>query len=418
MISRIKGTQDVLNLTVFNNVIGQIKNHLALYSFIEIQTPLIESLDLFQRSLGQDTDVVSKEMFVIESRQQNDSSERICLRPEMTASMVRAFNENGIQQVPWKVFSYGPCFRYERPQKGRYRQFNQISMEIIGASSIGYDAQFITMLDRFFNHMLQEIDYTLEINFLGCSDDRIVFTDALRIFLNNSSGICSQCQERKERNIMRIFDCKNSVCKDMYLNAPIITDYLCDCCGGDWHQLQEYLKALSVNYIHRPTLVRGLDYYNKTVFEFASNSLGAQNAFCGGGRYNNLAKELGAKEDQPSIGAAIGVERFLLLLEACKNESDASLPASLFSLVMPMTIAQHTQALLIADMVRADGLQSEVLLEGSIKSMFRKADKLGATYVLIIGETEQQNKIVKIKNMKSGHEQEVPYDQIIHYLKQ
>ena len=417
MIQKVKGTQDFLDVTVFNFIVKTIKKHLSRYNFTEIQTPLIEYLDLFQRSLGEHTEVVSKEMFVIESRQESGDG-RMCLRPEMTASTVRAFNENSIQQLPWKVFSYGPCFRYERPQKGRYRQFHQITMEIIGSASISQDVHFITMLDRFFEHILHGVTYELNINFLGCTDDRAAFIQTLKNFLNSDSahGICNQCQYRKEHNVMRVFDCKNSACHAIYRNAPQITDNLCQSCAQEWQQLQQQLVALSVNYVHRSTLVRGLDYYNKTVFEFVSNSLGAQDAFCGGGRYNQLVQQLGAREDHPSVGAAIGIERLMLLLELVRSTLPIEKSCPLH-VIIPMGSEQHGMALALADMLQAEGLKVDVLVDGSVKSMMRKANKLGAACMLVLGETEQHNKTVMIKNMATGEDVSVEQNAVVEFLK-
>jgi histidyl-tRNA synthetase len=417
MIQKVKGTQDFLDVTLFNFVITKIKKHLAQYNFTEIQTPLIEYLDLFQRSLGEHTEVVSKEMFVMESRQES-SDGRMCLRPEMTASTVRAFNENGIQQLPWKVFSYGPCFRYERPQKGRYRQFHQITMEIIGSASISQDAQFITMLDRFFQHILHGVSYELNINFLGCSDDRAAFIQTLKNFLNSErgKGICSQCLYRKEHNVMRVFDCKSAQCQALYQNAPRITDSLCQCCSQEWQQLRQQLSVLSVTYVHRSTLVRGLDYYNKTVFEFVSKNLGAQDAFCGGGRYNQLAQQLGAREDQPSVGAAIGIERLMLLLELVGDKLPIEHNGPLH-VIIPMSIEQHDMALMLADALRVENMRVDVLVDGSVKSMMRKANKLNAAFMLVLGETEQQNKTVMIKNMVTGEDVSVGHNVALEFLK-
>lgn len=417
MIPRVKGTQDCIDLILFNFVIAESKKHLLRYHFTEIQTPIIEYLDLFQRSLGQHTDVVSKEMFIIESRQESDE-ERICLRPEITAPTMRTFIDSSIQQTPWKVFSYGPCFRYERPQKGRFRQFNQITMEIIGATSIAQDVQFIMMLDRFFHETLHIASYSLVINFLGCFQDRIQFRAILKKFMDSpqAQGVCTQCQERKERNILRIYDCKNSDCQAMYRSAPRMTDHLCVECDQEWKQLQQQLSLLSVSYVHKPTLVRGLDYYNKTVFEFVSKNLGAQDTFCGGGRYNQLAKELGAAQDFPSIGAAIGIERLLLLLEPYKERLALPVLPPLH-IIIPLSGEQHALALLLADTVRSHDLCVDVLFEGSLKSMMRKASKLGAAYVLILGETEQQTKKVVVKNMVTGQEESVEQIAVVECLK-
>src|SRR5579863_516254 len=266
MIPRVKGTQDFIDLRLFNVIIDLIKKHLIRYHFSEIQTPIIEHLDLFNRSLGLETDVVSKEMFLIESRLSDGAlvksgnegdEDRICLRPEGTAATVRAFVDNRIQTVPWKVFSYGPMFRYERPQKGRYRQFHQINMEIIGSGAIAEDVDYIVMLDRFFQEVLTINNYALVINFLGCSDDRKEYIKILKAFLETDEHmaiICEQCKERKERNILRIFDCKNPQCQQLYQKAPLITDHLCASCVVEWQQLQLQLSLLSVSYVHRPTL--------------------------------------------------------------------------------------------------------------------------------------------------------------------
>lgn len=418
MIPRVKGTQDFIDCTLFNFIIDSIKKHLSLYRFTEIKTPILESVDLFVRSLGTHTDVVSKEMFLIESRQES-SEDRICLRPEGTAPIVRAFNEHHIQTVPWKVFAWGPMFRYERPQKGRFRQFHQVTMEIIGAGSVGEDVQFITMLDRFFHEALKINNYALVLNFLGCSSDREKYLIILKKFMDKPEiveHICDQCKERKNHNIMRIFDCKNIQCQELYKTAPHIADNLCAECAQEWQDLQNQLLLLSVSYAYKPTLVRGLDYYNKTVFEFVSKDLGAQDTFCGGGRYNQLVKELGNKQDYPAIGAAFGMERLMLLLEPLREQ--LHIPhAPALHMIIPMTPAQHTLALLLADELRAHNICTDIILEGSMKSMMRKASSLGATFALIIGETEQQNHTVMIKNMTTGTEESVAQIDVVNYLR-
>lgn len=418
MIPRVKGTQDFIDCTLFNFIIDTIKKHLTNYHFTEIQTPIIESVDLFLRSLGQHTDVVSKEMFIIEPRQEG-SDDRICLRPEGTAPTVRAFNDNRIQTTPWKVFSYGPMFRYERPQKGRFRQFHQVTMEIIGSGAVAEDVQFIAMLDRFFTDILTLDNYALVLNFLGCAQDREKYLTILRKFMDQQiviDNICAQCKERKDHNIMRIFDCKNSQCQDIYKTAPHIADNLCPLCTQEWQELQKQLNLLSISHVYKPTLVRGLDYYNKTVFEFVSKNLGAQDTFCGGGRYNQLVQQLGGSQDQPAIGAAFGIERLLLLLEPLRDT--LTIPhAPALHMIIPMSYAQQTTALLLADELRAQNMCTDILFEGSMKSMMRKASKSGAAYVLIIGETEQQDRTVMLKNMTNGTEQSVAQVDVVAMLK-
>ncbi len=416
MINKIKGTQDFLDLTLFNYLSNKAKKHLEIYNFNEISTPILEPLELYVRSLGEETDVIKKEMYII--KKNDETEESICLRPEGTASTVRAFIENNVSSTPWKVFSLGPMFRHERPQKGRFRQFHQVNIEIIGSKAIEQDVQLIKMLDRLFFDALKIEDYALLINFLGCSEDRKKFKVALNKFLEtNLSIICSTCQVRKSKNILRVLDCKGEGCSKLYQEAPKITDFLCGQCEKEWQELKDNLENLSVSYSIKPTLVRGLDYYSKTVFEFVSNDLGSQNAFCGGGRYDHLALELGAREDQPSVGAAIGIERILLILDKIKDKLVLEQKPPLY-VVLPMALGQYSLALLISDELQANKLCSDILLEGdSMKSMMRKANKMGAKYVIIIGEEEQQNKTVTVKNMVTGQEEKMAQSKLVSYLK-
>ncbi|KKP35346.1 MAG: Histidine-tRNA ligase [candidate division TM6 bacterium GW2011_GWF2_32_72] len=415
MFTKVKGTQDFLDLTLFKFFIDQSQRHFLNYDFTEIAVPILESVALFKRSLGEETDVVSKEMFIIKPAA--ESKDEICLRPEATASIVRAFVENSVQHAPWKVFTYGPMFRYERPQKGRYRQFHQVSVEVIGSKSIFQDAQLIKMFDRLFTEKCMLQNYVLQINFLGCPEDRKLFKEKLYKFLESKSDqICQKCLERKEKNILRVLDCKIETCQKNYEKAPKITDSLCGECSKEWQKLQETLEILSISFIINSKLVRGLDYYNKTVFEFVSDSLGAQSAFCAGGRYDNLVKEVGAKEDFPSVGAAIGIERMLLLLEEVQDKLSLPQPKVL-TVIMPVEEAQNELALLVADELQAHNLCTEVMLEGdSFKSMMRKANKLGAKHVIILGEDEQKNGTLTIKNMLTGTQNVIPQSEVVKYL--
>lgn len=415
MINRIKGTQDFLDLTLFNFLIEKARKHLSIYNFSEISTPILEPLELYVRSLGLETDVISKEMYIVKT---TGDEESICLRPEGTAATVRAFIDNKITQIPWKVFSWGPMFRHERPQKGRYRQFHQINIEVIGSKEIDQDVLFIKMLDRFFFESLHLDNFALHINFLGCLSDRTAYKKILYKYLESVIDIiCQQCKIRKEKNIMRVFDCKNPACQELYKSAPHIIQYLCSSCQSEWQELKENLEHLSVSYSIRPTLVRGLDYYGKTVFEFVSPELGAQDAFCGGGRYDQLVKELGAKEDHPSMGAAIGIERLLILLD--KKKDLLSLPTSLpLYLILPLGHEYYSLALLIADELHANNFCTDIVFEGeSLKSMMRKANKLGAKFVILIGKEEQEKKLVTIKDMTTGKEKKILQRDLVSYLK-
>jgi len=420
MINRVKGTQDLLDLALFNYLGEKVKKQFEIYNFTEISTPILEPLDLYVRSLGEETDVIKKEMYLVkgDTKESGSSEEVICLRPEGTASTVRAFVENNIINTPWKVFSIGPMFRHERPQKGRYRQFHQINIEIIGSKAIEQDVQLIKMLDRLFFETLAIESYALLINFLGCIEDRKKFKLILSTFLESKiATICSTCKVRKDKNSMRIFDCKNDSCTALYQEAPAIVDCLCDGCKLEWQSILDNLEHLSVSYSIKKTLVRGLDYYSKTVFEFVSPDLGAQNAFCGGGRYDQLALEIGAKEDQPSVGAAIGIERLMLVLDAAKDRLLMPQKMPLY-IIMPMAKEQHALALLLADELQAQKLCCDILLEDdSVKSKMRKANKMGAKFVIIVGEDEQRNRMVTLKNMITGSEEKIAQSTLVAYLK-
>lgn len=415
MITKVKGTQDMLDLRLFNYCVETTKAHLAAHHFTEIATPLIEQTELFKRSLGEETDVVSKEMFLLASQ---DPEESLCLRPEATASIMRAFLENHIQHRPWKVFTYGPMFRYERPQKGRYRQFHQLSVEVVGSSAINQDVSLIAFFERLFHEKFKINNFVLHLNFLGCPEDRARYRDDLRTFLLSpvAAGICATCQVRREKNIMRVFDCKCEACQEIYLQAPKLTDYLCEGCAREWTELQDSLDLLSVSYSLNPRLVRGLDYYNKTVFEFTSTNLGAQSAFCAGGRYDQLAQQMGSRDDFPSIGAAIGLERLMLLLEPMQENLPMQQVPPLHC-VLPMAPEYQQLALLLADELIAENLCTEVLFEGSLKSMMRKANNFGARYALLLGENERVGAFITVKNMVTGDEQQVPQATIVKFLK-
>ncbi|MBD3231662.1 histidine--tRNA ligase [Candidatus Dependentiae bacterium] len=413
MISKVRGTQDFLDLTLKNFVLQKAKQILSCYNFTQIETPILEPTNLFVHSLGEQTDVVSKEMYIFDS----DKKESICLRPEATASTVRAYIENQVIEKPWKVFSFGPMFRKERPQKGRWRQFDQLNIEVIDSDSLFQDAHFIKMIDVFICQSLKIENYVLKLNFLGCLDDRKKHKIALNSFLEDiKNNICATCLQRKETNILRIFDCKNENCKKLYKDAPKLTDYLCKQCDDQWKELQETLSVLSVSFVHTPELVRGLDYYNKTVFEFSSPELGAQDAFCGGGRYS-LGKELGGKSDIPSIGSAIGFGRLLILV--ANNLNKLSIPQQpALHVIIPISKKQADLALIISDELQSNNLCNDVLLDfSSMKSLMRKANKMGAKYVLIIGDDEQKNGTVSIKNMQTSEVGSVKQSYLIDYLR-
>lgn len=415
MFQKIKGTQDFLDLSLWQFIVKNSSEYLNLHNFNQIKLPAIESVDLFKRSVGLETDIVNKEMFVIAPR--TGSSENICLKPEATASTMRAFLENGIQNLPWKVFSFDTLFRYERPQKGRYREFNQCNIEIVGSDCIDQDVALISMLDSLFSTKLKIANYALLLNFLGCQNDRVNFRDVLTGFLQANHSICETCQKRSTTNPLRIFDCKSEDCQAIYQNAPKITNHLCENCAQEWQLLQNHLELLGVSFAVKPDLVRGLDYYNKTVFEFTSAHLGAQSSFCGGGRYE-LASALGNKTAVPAIGAAFGMERVLLILEQIEQQLILAQKPAL-TVIIPLSPAQNMLALLVAQNLSQHNVPHDLILEdaSSVKSKMRKANKLGPIYCVLIGEQEQASNSVLLKNMMSGHEQLIKQIDLVNILK-
>ncbi len=413
MITRVRGTEDILDLTLYSFILAETKKHLSRYNFHHIRTPILEHTALFMHSLGAETDVVSKEMYIIDPEKKEKS---LCLRPEHTASIIRACVENGVNKFPWKVFTHGPAFRRERPQKGRYRQFNQLSMEVVGVSSLAHDAHFIKMLDTLFSDIFMLEDYVIKLNFLGCQYDRSKHRQELLTYLESiESKLCKTCLARKSTNVLRIFDCKNPECQEHYVNAPKLTDHLCQNCTGEWEQLRSFLDMLSVSYVIDTALVRGLDYYHKTVFEFSSKLLGSQSAFCGAGRYL-LGSQVGAKKDLDCVGAAIGMERLFLLVQAMQDK--LPIPhAPALHVIMPLANEQDALALLLASQLQAHKLTSDIILEkASMTNMMKKANKLGAKFVLIIGEEEQKTNIVSVKNMTTGDMTKVKQDDIVSFL--
>ncbi|HBS47721.1 TPA: histidine--tRNA ligase [Candidatus Dependentiae bacterium] len=413
MFSKVRGTEDLLDLTLYNFLIDEFKKHLNLYNFIEIQTPILEHTNLFVRSLGSETDVVTKEMYTFKS----GSEESICLRPEATAPTMRAFLENQ-PATPWKVYAHGPMFRHERPQKGRWRQFSQFNIEIIGASSIAQDANIIKMFDSFFSEKLKFQNYILKINFLGVSSDRVKFKEELYKFLQkNENDICETCKVRKEKNILRVFDCKEEKCAALYKTAPKLVDFLSDESKQEWEYLQKLLTHLSVNFVYDSSLVRGLDYYNKTVFEFCSSDLGAQTAFGGGGRYDGLALELGSSQDYPSIGAGFGIGRILMILDLIKDKLVLPQTPSL-NVIIPLSKDEVSLALLLADAMQAANLCTDLILDNaSVTNMMKKANKMGAKYVLILGESERMAGTVSVKNMQTGEAKVIKQSEVVSFLK-
>lgn len=414
MIQKVRGTQDALDLKLHNYLKKLIENHLQNHNFAPIQTPTLEHTKLFTHSLGEQTDVVSKEMYVFPAAEGDES---IALRPEGTASVIRSYLENSVDAQPWKVYTYGSMFRRERPQKGRWREFMQWSIEVVNSPSITQDAHFLAMLNNFFANIIKLENYELRLNYLTCAQDRADHRIKLNNFLDNIMDIiCETCKVRKEKNILRIFDCKNETCKAAYKTAPKITDVMCGNCDAEWNTLQGFLTNLNIKFIHDPYIVRGLDYYVGTAFEFVSNDLGAQATFCGGGRYE-LAQTLGNKTPVPSLGAGIGMGRLMMLFDTIAHKH--TLPAApKLHVILPFDTAYHATALQLAQQLLAAGFCTDVLVDStSAKTLLKKANKLGASIALIIGEEEYKAGNIMVKDMVSGNAELVKQEEIVAYLK-
>jgi len=413
MFPRVKGVADnFFEMAYWSGVRKKIEAHLKRYNFFEIDTPLLEHVSLFERGLGYETDVVSKQMFLIQTK--NNSDDIVCLRPEGTAGTMRAFLENQSNlELPCRVFFCGPMFRYERPQKGRMREFHQMNMEVIGGASVLYDAHLIKMLQVLFTEVLHMSDYVLKVNFLGQPADRKEYcAQLIATLIPHQQDLCDVCQVRLGSNPLRILDCKSETCTTLAAQAPKLSKFFSDETKAEWQLLRDTLEELAVTFVVDDQLVRGLDYYNKTVFEFVSVNLGAQNTFCGGGRYDGLASQLGSKIAIPALGCAIGMERLLMILE--NNKTLLSEPVTSLACIIPLSAAQNKLALHLADYLIAHGKSTELLLDDQkIKNKMKRAHDLKASYVLILGDDEQKNNTVMVKNMITGTQELVLQTELV-----
>jgi len=400
-IQTIRGFRDILieEANKWHYVENVAREVLDLFGFKEVRLPLLEKTFLFARSIGENTDIVEKEMYTFTDK----SGDSLTLRPEATASMVRMFIQHSLYSQPKaaKLFTIGPMFRRERPQKGRYRQFWQIDVEMFGFVNPLADAEIINVADTILKK-LRVPNYEIHLNSLGCQDCRPAFKKALQLYLQDKySELCSDCQRRYKSNPLRVFDCKVAACKEALKNAPLVVDYLCPECQTHFATLQSYLSHLDIAFTLNPQLVRGLDYYTKTTFEVIIPDIGAQNAVAGGGRYDNLIKELGGKST-PAIGFAIGMDRLLPYVP------DLALQKRPVFLALLGTEAIQL-GLIWAKMLRTNGIQTEIDYRlGSLKSQLNRANHLEAAFSLIIGEDEIKNANAILRNMDTGEQVKIP----------
>ncbi len=405
---KIKGTEDVLPKDSYRwqFVEDVMRKESAAYGFKEIRTPVFEHTELFARGVGQTTDVVQKEMYTFDTK----GGESVTLRPEGTAGAARAFLEHGLvnDSLPIKASYFVSCYRYEKPQAGRLREFHQFGLECYGTQSPVADAELICAAQSIFDRLgIKQL--RLEINSIGCPTCRAEYHKALKeYFYGYKDELCETCNSRLEKNPMRILDCKSPVCSKIAQGAPKITDYLCDECKEHFASVQKYLDAAGVEYTVNPTIVRGLDYYTKTVFEFVTDFIGAQGTVCGGGRYDGLIEELGGKH-LPSLGFAMGIERLLMLMD--KQGIEIPKPSTCDLYVAVMGEKASLKSFEIIKAVRSCGLIAETDIVGrGLRAQMKYADKIGAKFSMVLGDNEIEQGKAVIKNMSSGEQTEIVLD--------
>jgi histidyl-tRNA synthetase len=394
MINALRGMKDTLSpqSEIYQHIIQTCTRIAQNYGFSFIETPILEETALFKRSVGESSDIVGKEMYQFIDKGEND----VCLRPEGTAGVVRAFIQQKFDKAGGnrRFFYHGPMFRYERPQKGRLRQFHQFGVESFGESDVREDATIILMLRAIFDAL--GIGYSLEINSLGCPACMPQYRTTLVKFLETREGLCEDCERRKLTNPIRVLDCKNEHCKTLLADAPLIVDHLCVSCKEDFAILKGILDQFSVPYVVNPKLVRGLDYYSKTAFEFVSNEIGAQSAIAGGGRYDRLVEFLEGKPT-PGIGFAMGIERLMELVKMSEIGREGYYIGALCDEALDV----------VFDLVDRKRQQAKVLTDydaKSLKNHLKNADKNYVKFCVCIGEDELSNQTVWVKDLETKEE--------------
>jgi len=402
-IKALKGFKDILpdEVGLWQFIEKTARDIFQRYGFEEIKVPILEKTELFVRTIGESTDIVEKEMYTFVDR--NGAS--ITMRPEGTAPVIRSYIENGlyVRGSVQRLYTVGPMFRHERPQKGRLRQFHQMSVEVLGSNSTRIDTEVMAMAW----HILQEIGLpaSLEINSLGCPECRPSFKEAMQGFLQKrSKHLCEDCQRRSNTNPLRVLDCKSEHCQAQYVSAPSILEHLCGACSQHFREVRQNLSLLGVPFAVNAKMVRGLDYYTRTTFELITTELGAQGAIGAGGRYDGLVRQLGGPE-VPGIGFAMGMERLVMLLSQKQNERLETLPL-LDLFLVTLGEAASEKGFILLQMLRSQGLRVMMDHEGrSMKNQLKQADKQNARFTLILGDNELANCEVLLKDMHSGEQQ-------------
>ncbi len=411
-----RGTKDITPSESYkwNYIENKFREVCSLYGYEEIRTPIFEHTELFKRGVGDTTDIVQKEMYSFLDKGERD----ITLKPEGTAGVIRAFIENKLYALtqPTKLFYITPCFRYERPQAGRQRQFHQFGIEALGSDNPSIDAEVISLAVQFFSELGLK-DLAVRINSVGCPSCREKYNEKLKNYLESKKEyLCETCLDRKDKNPMRVIDCKNPNCKENLLDIPFMIDNICDECSDHFEKLKEYLDEMNINYMVDKTIVRGLDYYKKTAFEIISNDIGSQSTVCGGGRYDGLVEQLGGPKGVSGVGFALGAERLLLTLENNNIEIENNNSIDIFI----ATIGENakTKSFSILSDLRKNHISSENdHLDRSIKAQFKYSDKIKSKFTVVIGDDEINKDIVTLKDMRTSEQTTIKLSELTNELK-
>ena len=411
-----RGTKDITPKDSYkwNYVENKFREVCSLYGYEEMRTPVFEHTELFKRSVGDTTDIVQKEMYSF-----TDKGDReITLKPEGTAGVVRAFIENKLyaDTQPTKLFYMTPCFRYERPQAGRQRQFHQFGIETLGSDKPSIDAEVIALAVQFFNEVGLK-DLAVSINSVGCPVCRPKYNEKLKAYLETKVDVlCETCLDRKDKNPMRVIDCKNPVCQENLTDIPFMVDNLCEECEDHFTKVKTYLDEMDVKYIVDKKIVRGLDYYKKTAFEIISNDIGSQSTVCGGGRYDGLVEQIGGPNGVSGIGFGLGVERLLLTLENNNIEIQNSMSTDIF--IVTIGDEAKTKSFKLLKDLRYNHISADNdHLDRSVKAQFKYSDKINSKFTIVIGEDELKNDSATLKNMSTSEQTTVKLSELVEELK-
>lgn len=411
-----RGTKDIIPAEAYkwNYLEGKFRDLCRLYGYEEIRTPVFEHTELFKRGVGDTTDIVQKEMYTFKDRGDRD----LTLKPEGTAGVIRAFIENKMyaETQPTKLFYITPCFRYERPQSGRQRQFHQFGVEAIGSDTPSLDAEVISLAMQFLGEAGLK-DLTVSINSVGCPVCREEYNKLLKDYLSAKADVlCDLCNDRRDKNPMRVIDCKNETCQANIVDIPLMADHLCDDCKDHFTKLKSYLDEMGINYLVDKKIVRGLDYYKRTAFEIISNDLGAQSTVCGGGRYDGLVEQIGGPSGYSGIGFGLGAERLLLTLEANGVEIDNPNHTDIF--VVTIGDRAKLKSFSILKDLRVNHISADKdHLDRSLKAQFKYSNKINSRYTIVIGDDELDKDEATLKNMETGDQKLIKISELVNELR-